>query len=67
MEFDGPSNRVDLVVADQLGGESKSIDRLQPVHEAQLITYLKLSKIKVGLLINFNVEALRDGIKRFVF
>ena len=59
--------RVDLVVADQLIVELKSVDRLLSIHEAQLITYLKLSGIKVGLLINFNEEVLRDGIKRLVF
>ncbi len=58
--------RVDLVVADRLIVELKSVDRLLSIHEAQLITYLKLSEIKVGLLINFNVEVLRDGIKRLV-
>ncbi len=58
--------RVDLVVADQLIVELKSVDHLLPIHQAQLITYLKLSGIKVGLLINFNVEVLTDGLKRFV-
>ncbi len=58
--------RVDLVVADQLIVELKSVDHLLPIHEAQLITYLKVSAIKVGLLINFNVEVLTDGLKRIV-
>ncbi len=58
--------RVDLVVADQLIVELKSVEHLLPIHQAQLITYLKVSGIKVGLLINFNVEVLTDGLKRFV-
>jgi len=58
--------RVDVVVAGRLIIELKSVDRVLPIHEAQLITYLKLSGIKVGLLINFNVEVLRDGLKRIV-
>ena len=58
--------RVDLVVAEQLIVELKSVDQLLPIHHAQLITYLKVSGIKVGLLINFNVEVLTDGLKRFV-
>ena len=58
--------RVDLLVAHGLIVELKSVDRLLPIHEAQLITYLKVSGIKVGLLINFNVEVLRDGLKRLV-
>ncbi|WP_373878692.1 GxxExxY protein [Desulforhabdus amnigena] len=44
--------------------ELKSCDRLQPIHEAQLLTYLKLTGIRVGLLINFNVPLLKRGIKR---
>ena len=58
--------RVDVVVADRLILELKSVDRVLPIHEAQVITYLKLSGIKVGLLINFNVEVLRDGLQRIV-
>ena len=56
--------RLDIVVADQLIVELKACESLQPVHEAQLLTYLKLTGIKVGLLINFNVPVLKDGIKR---
>ena len=55
-----------MVVAGRLSIELKSVDRVLPIHEAQLITYLKLSGIKVGLLISFNVEVLRDGLKRIV-
>jgi GxxExxY protein len=56
--------RLDVVVAGMLILELKACDRLEPIHEAQLLTYLKLTGIKVGLLINFNVPVLRDGIKR---
>jgi GxxExxY protein len=46
--------------------EIKAVDKLAPIHEAQLITYLRLSKTHVGLLINFNVPVLKDGVKRLV-
>ncbi len=58
--------RIDLLVADAVVVELKAIDALQPVHEAQLLTYLRLGGWKVGLLINFNVPVLRDGIRRRV-
>ena len=58
--------RIDLLVDDQLILELKSVDKLTGIHEAQLLTYMKLSNVKVGLLINFNVTKLKDGIKRFV-
>jgi GxxExxY protein len=58
--------RVDLIVAERLIVELKTVDRLLPIHEAQVLTYLRLSGIKVGLLINFNVEVLKDGLKRLV-
>ena len=58
--------RMDLLVADRLIVELKSVDQLLRIHEAQILTYMKLAKLKVGLLINFNVEVLRQGIKRFV-
>jgi len=58
--------RVDLVVADRVVVEVKVVDRLAPVHEAQLLTYLRLGGWKVGLLINFNVALLREGIVRRV-
>ena len=58
--------RVDLVVADAVVVELKTVDRLAPVHDAQLLTYLRLGGWKVGLLINFNVELLRNGIHRRV-
>ena len=56
--------RIDLLVADEVIVEIKAVDRLLPVHEAQLLTYLKLSGVRVGLLINFNVRLLKDGIRR---
>ena len=56
--------RLDLLVDDVVIVELKAIDKLLPIHEAQLMTYLKLSKRRVGLLINFNVQSLRNGIIR---
>lgn len=56
--------RLDILVPSQLIIELKAVDKLAPIHTAQLITYLKLSGIKTGLLINFNVTKLVDGIKR---
>lgn len=58
--------RMDLLIEDMVVVELKAIDKVLPIHEAQLITYLKLSGKKVGLLINFNVLHLRDGITRRV-
>ena len=57
---------MDILVPGRLVVELKAVERLHPVHEAQLITYLKLSGIHVGLLINFNVPVLKDGVKRLV-
>jgi GxxExxY protein len=58
--------RIDVFVEDNLIVELKSVDRILPIHEAQILTYMKLAKVKVGLLINFNVLRVKDGIKRFV-
>lgn len=58
--------RLDLFVSDLVIVELKSVDKLLPIHEAQMLSYLKLSGCKVGLLINFNVKVLKDGIKRVV-
>jgi len=58
--------RIDLLVADSLIVEIKSVEHLLPVHEAQLLTYLKLSGRRIGLLINFNVRLLKQGLKRMV-
>ncbi|HEY2908211.1 MAG TPA: GxxExxY protein [Vicinamibacterales bacterium] len=56
--------RIDLLVDDTVIVEVKAVETLLPVHEAQLLSYLKLSRKRVGLLINFNVAHLRDGIRR---
>jgi GxxExxY protein len=56
--------RLDILVANKLILELKACESLQPIHEAQLLTYLKLTGIKLGLLINFNVPMLKQGIKR---
>ena len=58
--------RIDLMVADMVIVEIKAVDSLAPIHIAQVLTYLKLSGLKAGLLLNFNVEHMRDGIKRIV-
>jgi len=58
--------RLDLLVEDSVIVEVKSVDQLAGIHEAQLITYLKLSNTPIGLLINFNVLSLKNGIKRLV-
>jgi len=58
--------RLDVVVDDQLVLELKTVDRLLPIHEAQLLTYLKLGGYVTGLLLNFNAPALKDGLKRMV-
>jgi GxxExxY protein len=56
--------RIDLLVEDAVIVELKAVERLTPLNEAQLLSYLKLSGRKLGLLINFNVEHLKNGIKR---
>jgi GxxExxY protein len=58
--------RLDIVVADAVVVEVKAVESLTPLHQAQLLTYLRLGGWKVGLLINFNVPLLRDGIVRRV-
>jgi GxxExxY protein len=58
--------RVDLLVNDTVIVELKSIEKLEPIHKAQLITYLRLARKPLGLLINFNVPLLKDGIARLV-
>lgn len=59
--------RIDLLVEDSIIVELKAVDKLLPLHEAQLLTYLKLSGKKLGLLINFNVVRLVEGLKRMAF
>ena len=58
--------RIDLIVDDRLIVELKSVDKLAPIHSAQLISYLRLSGCHLGLLMNFNVALLKDGVKRVV-
>ena len=59
--------RTDIVVDDRAVVELKTVETLLPVHDAQLLTYLKLSGIRVGLLLNFYSPVLKDGIRRLVF
>lgn len=58
--------RIDMIVQDSVVVELKAIEKILPIHQAQLLTYLKLSGIKVGLLINFNEVLLKQGINRLV-
>lgn len=58
--------RLDLVVDDRIVVEVKAVEGLLPVHKAQVLTYLKLSGYKLGFLLNFNVSAIREGIRRLV-
>lgn len=58
--------RLDLLVEQQVIVELKVVDQIAPVHEAQVLSYLRFSGCKVGLLLNFNVKLLRDGIRRFI-
>jgi GxxExxY protein len=58
--------RADLIVDDKIVIELKTVDEFNPVHEAQILTYLKFAEKKLGLLINFNVLRLKDGIKRYI-
>jgi iron complex transport system substrate-binding protein len=70
IEFDGilfpAAFRIDLMVDDKLLVEIKSIERLAPVHGKQLLTYLRLTKQPLGLLLNFGGETLKEGLKRVV-
>src|ERR1700682_5945636 len=58
--------RLDLVVEDEIIVEIKAIEKLLPIHEAQLLSYLRLAKKRVGLLMNFHVPVLKSGLKRIV-
>ena len=62
----GDDLRLDMIVANKVVVELKVVNELAPIHDAQLLTYMKLTKSRVGLLVNFNVSVLKDGIKRFV-
>jgi GxxExxY protein len=65
LEFES-AYRIDLLINDILVVEIKAVEKLNPVYHAQLLSYLKLSKLNLGLLINFNVSQLKNGIKRIV-
>ena len=58
--------RIDMLVNDRVVVELKAVEKLMPLHSAQLLTYLKLSKLRLGFLLNFNVEHMRNGVKRVV-
>jgi GxxExxY protein len=59
--------RIDILVEDSVVLELKVVDEFNPVHEAQMLTYMKFSNKRFGLLINFNVTVLKNGIRRFIF
>lgn len=56
--------RLDLLVEDRVVVEVKAVERLQPIHEAQLLSYLKIMDCRLGLLLNFNVDVMRNGVRR---
>ena len=58
--------RADFIIAKSIILELKAVDKILPIHEAQLITYLKITGLRLGLIINFNVKQLKDGIKRII-
>lgn len=58
--------RIDLLVENKVIVEIKAVEKLEPIHEAQLLSYFKLSGIEIGLLINFNVKILKNGVRRLV-
>jgi GxxExxY protein len=58
--------RIDVFVEEKLIVELKSVEKVLPIHDAQILTYMKLANVKVGLLINFNVLRLKEGLRRFV-
>ena len=58
--------RIDLLVQDKIIVELKAIDKIQPIHTAQVLTYLKMMDLKMALILNFNVELMRSGIKRII-
>lgn len=65
--FEIPTHlKIDLLVADSIIVELKVVEKIIPIHEAQLHTYLKLTNKKLGLIINFNTRSLKDGIKRII-
>ncbi len=58
--------RIDMIVEDSIIIENKTVDKILPIHEAQLLTYLKMKNCKLGFLLNWNVSRMKDGIKRMV-
>ena len=60
------SYRLDMLVESELVLELKSVERIEPIHMAQMLTYLKANRFRLGLLLNFNVDIMRKGIKRIV-
>jgi len=58
--------RIDILVENEIILELKSVEKLQPIHEAQILSYMKLAGVKQGFLINFNVTVLKEGLKSFV-
>ena len=58
--------RLDMVVEDEIVVELKTVDKVHPIHQAQIITYLKLSGYRAGLIMNFNVVHFREGLRRIV-
>jgi len=62
----GEGYRVDMLINDAVILELKCIDAFQPIHTAQVLTYLKMTDLKLGLLLNFKVDVMRNGIKRIV-
>ena len=62
----GNGLKMDILVNDELIVELKSVEELKPIHHKQLLTYLRLTGKRVGILVNFNVDSLKDGIKRIV-
>ena len=71
VQFDGmeieAGYRIDMLVAECIVIENKSLGKLLPIHDAQLLTYLKLSGFRLGFLVNWNVPLIKDGIKRMVY
>ena len=58
--------RIDMLVEDKIIVENKPVEKIAPIHEAQLLTYLKMAKLNLGFLLNWNVTLMKDGIKRMV-
>ena len=58
--------RLDMLIEEELIVELKAVDKIEPVHIAQMLTYLKVNRLRLGLLLNFNVEVMKNGIRRVV-